>query len=549
MVPFKGLRTCFLAPVFLLFGVLAGFQAEAQRKYIVYLDGKPDPQFTLANPSAYLGPRSLARRTRNGIPIKFRDLPVSPSYIAQIKARGVNVLYASKWLNAILIETDSASAEQLSTLSFVKGNARKLTNAPFNSQENEYSNICAAPAAAMGPRATLESTDGQNAMLGMDAMQAAGNFGQGALVAVLDAGFPEVNTASPFQALRDSGRIKYTYDFVDHTEDVYGDHWHGTAVLSVMGATQAGIFTGGAPKADYVLLRTEDATPEAVDECFYWVMGAEKADSLGADVINSSLGYTRFDNPELNFSIQDLDGHKLFISRGAEQAADCGIVVVIAAGNEGQNPLWSGKISAPSDADSVLCIGAVFSDTVLAPFSSVGPSADRRIKPEVVAQGVDCALYDARVSMLSAANGTSFASPLVASLAAGLVAKFPDATAMQIRSAIIRSASQFTTPDTLFGHGVPNYRRASLLLTENRPRQSQSLVIYPNPVREGAQFKATTLDMNLLTDLVIYDNLGRTLGTQQANNGLFRAPDVPGVYRLFFSGNSRYTVQTLVVEP
>lgn len=543
MVRFRRLGLLILA----LTSLFSAAQGQ-QHKYIVYLNGKPDPQYSLSQPAAYLGPKALSRRAKNGIEIKFRDLPVSPSLISQVRNLGVTVHYASKWLNALLIETDSLHAIQVANLPFVVGSPQRLTKSFNKEEEDRYSNLCVAPmaASAMAPTAVQEETDTQNAILGMDVMHQEGNFGQGVLVAVLDAGFPDVNTASTYRALRDSSRIVYTYDFVDHNSLVYDDHWHGAAVLSVMAGTEPGNFTGGAPKANYILLRTENAIPEAVDECFYWVMGAERADSLGADVINSSLGYTRFDNPNLDFSLNQLDGHSLFISRGAEQAADCGIVVVISAGNEGGNPNWGGgKVGAPADADSILTIGAVFSDSILAPFSSVGPTADGRIKPDVVGQGVNDALYDARMGSLGFANGTSFSSPLVASLVTGLVSKFPNATAMDIRQAVINSGDRHSRPDTLFGNGLPNYGRAKSVLTGLKPLRSKALTMYPNPVKAG---KIIVLPQSL-SEVRAYDNVGKAIALRRNTEGKWLAPIAPGLYRFIWTVPAGMASGTLVVEP
>lgn len=209
--------------------------------------------------------------------------------------------------------------------------------------------------------------------------------GEGMLLGILDSGFDQADSLPAFQALRDRGGITYTEDLVAHDGDVFGDHWHGRSVLSVIAGELTGRFRGTAPMVDVVLLRTEDAESEYLVEEDNWVSGAERADSLGCDVLNTSLGYTTFDDSTQDHTWADLDGHTSRMSIAAGIAATKGMIPVNSAGNAGSST-WR-YLSIPADAEHILAVGAVNDAREVASFSSRGPSIDGRVKPDVSAVG------------------------------------------------------------------------------------------------------------------------------------------------------------------
>jgi subtilisin family serine protease len=366
------------------------------------------------------------------------------------------------------------------------------------------------------------------------------------LIGVLDAGFRNANTVGYLKPLFDEKRVLSTFDFVTKDSSVYEDDEHGVEVLSTMAATADGTLYGTAYKASYILLRTEDAATEKPIEEANWLMGAEYADSAGVDIINSSLGYFSFDPPYPSHVYTDLTGTRTLISRAAQWATEAGIVVVNSAGNEGTSA-WR-YIVAPADAPDVLAIGGVTSGNTQVSFSSIGPSADGRTKPDLAAlgSGVVIGLPNGRISY---GSGTSFASPLVAGLAAGFWQAHPRLTAAQVREALRRSGSQYASPDNRLGYGIPNFERAGVFSDALTP-----LVLYPNPfsnatplVVQWDKLGSTTTLNATLTDLT-----GRVLWRNQyPANGIatFVLPNLnlsTGVYLMqLVAGDQRRTVKVV----
>jgi len=319
-------------------------------------------------------------------------------------------------------------------------------------------------------------------MLKIDQLHNQGYTGKGMVVAVIDAGFNSADVMAVFDSLFDSGRLLGTRDFVQPGNNVFSPSLsvHGTMVLSTMAGNLPGQIIGTAPHASYYLFRTEDATAEYLMEEYYWVQAAEYADSLGVDVLNTSLGYTRFDNPAEDHTYEDMNGDTTPITIGADMAAAKGMLVVNSAGNEGANP-WH-YISAPADGDSVLAIGAVDPSGIYAYFSSVGPTADGRIKPDVVAQGYN-AIVASVPSGIAMASGTSFSSPILAGAATCLWQANPTYSNMEIYNAIKQSGSLSSNPNNQMGYGIPDFILANSLLVGNinEINYSSKINCYPNP--------------------------------------------------------------------
>jgi serine protease AprX len=486
----------------------------AVRKYLVYFRDKAASPYSVGQPQAFLSARSVQRRTRQGIAVKPRDLPVNPAYVAQVRAvPGVQVWYTSRWLNAAVVVCDASVLPTVLALPCVRTSgalnrpATQPTPAKLEPEE---------PATALnrlsGTPADYGIAFGQADMLGAVAMHDAGFRGEGMQIAVFDAGFPGVNTTAPFAPLLAENRVASTFNFVDKNTNVYLRDGHGTNCLSTMAANQVGTFIGTAPKATYRLCITEDTGSENPIEEANWLLAAEYADSCGVDVISSSLGYTTFDNPALSHTYADMNGRNTIAAQAATMAARVGMLVVNAAGNDGNAP-WH-YIGAPADADSIISVAAVTAALTRAGFSSYGPSADGRIKPDLAAQGGAAAIVSTSGTPVRG-NGTSFACPILAGMAAGFWQANPSLTAQQVISYLKQSATQAKAPDNSLGWGIPNFGKANELANPFVPLADLS--IYPNPLADGQDMLLnvpTDLRNQLLT-VRVYDMRGALVAEQQ----------------------------------
>lgn len=451
-----------------LLGTFTVAAQTAPLKHWVHFTSKTNPPagfaptpFDLSNPSEFLSERAIARRTVQGIGYSEDDLPVPPSYLsALLEVEGVvDVLVTSKWLNAATVQVADSSFDPatLEALPFVL-EVRDLATAQVPREPL---------AVAQSDRLLDTSAYGAGwlplAQLGGDHLHEQGYLGTGRWIAVIDAGFEFVDVLPVFEAARNEGRIHEGLDAM-HSPTVYDHHRHGTYVLGTMAGNLQDSLIGTAPAAEYWLYRSEDAYSEYVIEEDYWIYAAEHADSIGVDLINTSLGYSLFDDAAMNHGHEDLDGLTTNISIGMTMAADRGILCVTSAGNSGASA-WH-KITAPADAHGILAVGAVHASGEHAAFSGFGPSADGRVKPDVMALGV-AAGFPWPDSTIHYGNGTSFASPILCGLAACLWEAHPMATSAEVREAIIASASLFTMPNDSMGHGIPNFEIADALLTSS----------------------------------------------------------------------------------
>lgn len=466
--------------VFLL--ILLQMSAFSQNQYLIVFKDKANSTYAVSNPKQFLSDRSIQRRARQKIAVTERDLPPNASYLAEVSKTGAKILYKSRWLNAVLVDTDAATLAKILKLSFVKG----LEGA--GDIRNIRTNGIGKTDVTRNKLGTEGETDygysqTQLAMMGADKMHQKGFRGEGMLIGVLDSGFQNADQLSFFKDLFAEKRVIGTFDFVDRELNVYNDHTHGTSVLSCMAAYESGRIVGTAYKASYLLLRTEDVSSETKREEANWLFGAEMADSVGVDVINSSLGYSTFDSPSQNYKYSDMNGDRALATRAADWAAQAGILVVVSAGNEGDDE-WK-YIGTPADADSIIAVGAVTSTRNPALFSSYGPSFDGRIKPDLSAQGQGT-LVGTLTNSINYSNGTSFASPLLAGFATGFWQAFPELTNMQVREYLIRSASQYESPDTRVGYGIPDFDKAYEVaelekLLASLKKQGKDVVVFPNP--------------------------------------------------------------------
>ncbi|MFV8375412.1 S8 family serine peptidase [Flavobacterium sp. LB1P71] len=445
----------------------------------VYFNTKPNSQSYISTPLLMLSQRALDRRTNQNIVLDFKDVPVESSYVSQVKAvAGITVKAKSKWLNAIHVRGTQAIINSLKTFPFVTkvDFADKLLN-----QTGKITKSTKIKKVTKSKKTKIDYAYGTSAnqiqMLNGQLLHQHNYTGAGKIIAVLDAGFPGVNTAQPFQRLRDNNQILGGYNFVLRNPDFYTGASHGTSVLSSMGGYKENSLVGTAPDASYYLFITEDDTSENPVEESLWVEAAERADSLGVDIINTSLGYFEYDKSTYNHTYSEMNGTTAFISRGAEIAFSRGMIVVVSAGNSGGTA--DPYIAVPADAVSVIAVGAVKSSEVLASFSSIGPSSDGRIKPDVMAQGQSDVLSD-EFGNIVYANGTSFSSPIMAGMIACLWQANPSKTNIEIRQLIIKSADRYTVPDNQYGYGIPDFNLAvSNGLSLNT--FSDDFIIYPNP--------------------------------------------------------------------
>ncbi|PQJ32242.1 serine protease [Nonlabens arenilitoris] len=430
---------------------LAFGKAYAQELHAwIYFTDKPNVTASIASPQSILTQKAIQRKARHGIAIDDRDVPVNQNYVTQIQSQpGITYKTQSKWFNCVHVTGLETDINALFALSFVSSidfaDPTKMT------QINHHNKF----AQTTIPPLTYGNALNQIDMIGLNDLHDLGNTGSGVTIAVTDSGFPNVDTNPAFQQLRNNNGVAGGYDFVAGDNSYYGDHFHGARVLSIMAAHEAGNFEGSAPDAQYYLFRTEDVATETPVELSYWVAAAERADSLGVDVINVSLGYLSFDNPAESLSYTDLDGQTAFISRGANVAFEKGLFVVVSAGNSGTSTSHP-YISAPADAAGAFSIGSVTATEQLSNFSSTGPTFDNRLKPNVVAQGSGTALITENGALVSG-SGTSYSAPLISGAVACLIQAYPNLTPLQLKNAIEQSADNFMTPNNQFGYGIPDF--------------------------------------------------------------------------------------------
>jgi serine protease AprX len=466
-----------LLPVF-LFVVVAVSESKAQfTRYVVKFRDKGGTPYTFSNPGTYLSQRAIDRRVRYSIPIDSTDLPVSPSYITQIKnVPNVTVLNVSKWLNSISIQTTDPNAiTAINGLPFVQSTssiAARIDN-PFTAGlkfENEYSplNNSFLRAEQVSDNYYNYGTNSYNEihLHNGEFLHNIGLRGKGMQIAMLDNGFN--NYTSPalhaFDSARANNQVLGTWDFVGHEQNVSNDGSHGMSCFSTIVANIPGQFIGKAPQANFWLYQTEDNTSEYPIEEFNWACGAETADSAGADVISTSLGYTTFDNAGFDHTYADMNGNTTMAAIAADLAAKKGMLVFAAIGNSGA-AAWH-FLGTPSDGDSVIAVGAVSSGAIVANFSSYGPSSDGQIKPDMASIGV-AAVVQSSSGAVSPSNGTSFACPNMAGLGTCLWQGFPEFNNMKIRNALWQAGSIASTPDDRIGYGIPNMKIAFIILLKD----------------------------------------------------------------------------------
>ncbi len=534
---------------FLMLGISASFHAQTNYYFYVQFANKKNSPYSLSNPSAYLSARAIARRTTFSIPIDSTDLPVNPAYVSQIENLGVHVHCASKWMNGVTVKlTDSTKMSQVRTLPFVKF--------------VQYTGLLVGPALAPPVKVKQDQNAfnygiaaGQITQLNGTHLHDEGFRGKGIHVGVIDAGFTNVNVNTAFDSLRLQGRLLGTKDVVNPNSNIYSEDTHGAMVLSTMTGNLPGQYLGTAPDASFWLIRTEYSPTEYKVETDFWCSGIEFADSVGVDIATSSLGYYTFDDPTMSFSYADMTGKVSRASRAATIASKKGIVVLVAAGNEGQST-WH-YIGSPADADGIISVGAVTSTGVPSTFSSFGPSYDGRVKPEICATGTSSALVNTSGTP-SYGNGTSFATPIMAGMMACLLQKYksinPNPSVQSLLQSVFKTGNLFSSPTAQMGYGIPDFMAAEQnLFTLNSVPQTKTInfEISYNEVFKTLIIRLPNGNTPQNASVKIYSVMGKMLVNQPVTDSpivLRTFNFTPGIYAVCITENGKTETRKIVIS-
>lgn len=494
--------------IFLFLLLVSSFVGFSQEDARVYFKDKPGSQTYFDNPLTMLSQRALDRRANQGIALDNKDVPMYQPYIDQVIAStGITVKAKSKWFNCVHVNGSQADINALKNLPFVD-NIDFADNSIITTKRIATKKNKTTPVNKTAQSLTTfnyGNSANQIQMLNGHLLHQFNYTGTGKIIAVMDGGFPGVNTASPFARLRANNQILGGYDYVNRSTNFYTGISHGTSVLSLMGGFTENSLVGTAPDASYYLFITEDGANESPLELSNWVEAAEEADYLGVDIINTSLGYTTFDNPNYNFTYNDMNGSTTFISKGLDIAFSRGMICVVSAGNEGNNP-WH-YISAPADAVNALTIGAVKADETYATFSSQGPTFDGRVKPDVTAQGQYPYVSDATGNITNSGSGTSYSGPIVTGMVACLWQALPSKTNQEIKQLITQSADRYAAPTVEFGYGIPDFSLALSNGLSVANASKNDFVVYPNPATDSI---SVTLAEGFNTgNVILYTVLGQ----------------------------------------
>ncbi|MDD4967987.1 MAG: S8 family peptidase [Paludibacter sp.] len=538
---------CGLLIVFLFIGTGIA-QAQTSFYFYVQLKDKNNTPYSLSRPGEFLSQRAIARRTAYGMVCDSTDVPVNTSYLQQIRNLGIPVHSFSKWMNgATVLLTDSSKMSQVRGLPFVKF--------------VEYTGKLVGPVLSPQVKSSVKSTfdygiaAGQINQLNGTGLHTEGFRGKGMQVGVIDAGFMNVNVNPCFDSLRLQGRLLGTKDIIYPASNIYAEDGHGAMVLSTMTGNLPGQFLGTAPDASYWLIRTEYAATEYKVETDFWCTGIEFADSVGVDVATSSLGYSLFDDVSMNFTYADMNGKVSRASRAANLASKKGIVVLVAAGNEG-SASWH-YISSPSDADGIITVGAVTSTGISSSFSSFGPSSDGRVKPELCATGSASALVNTAGSP-GYGNGTSFATPIMAGMVTCLLQKYKAIDSLvdipTLLNSVFKSGSLYNNPTAQMGYGIPNFFQAEQnLKTFDSIRRvvKDNVNIGYNPTYHTLAIRFTDGRSPLNATVRIYSMTGSllvNLQLKEATTVLQTNNYQPGIYAVSISTNGKVETKKLIIR-
>ena len=511
-------RLSVLMTLLLMIGVTAYPQIAPNRYWVQFTDKNNTP-YSIDRPEEFLSERSIQRRVKYGVALDEKDIPVNPYYIKAVENAGATILNPSKWLNGVTIETSSNSVlDAIEKLPFVK-KTRALQDVPLKQMiKNESFMYEMKPEAIVetkGSRGYYGSAHTQIELLNGISLHNKGYRGEGIWIGICDSGFQGADVHNAFKSMRDENRLLGTKDFVYKNGVVYSDDHHGTSCLGLMAASIPNVYVGTAPKASYFLCRTENINSENIIEEYNWVSAAEYMDSLGIDMISTSLGYIGFDDPDTSHDYDDFDGKTCIITIGSEIASSRGILCVAAAGNEGDKDFP--YVGGPGDGKNVLTVGGVKSDGSRTAFSSIGPTYDGRIKPDVMSFA-----YAVTVASPSGGfyqgNGTSFAAPSLAGMLACYWQARKDVPESKIREIIKQSSNNYLSPNNEYGYGIPDFEKAlDLLNLENCDilGEKNLFSVYPNPSNGVVKF-SLNYDVNVVVQ--VFDMFGKMMYVYDNHN-------------------------------
>ncbi|MDA3883201.1 MAG: S8 family serine peptidase [Bacteroidales bacterium] len=538
--------------------------AQNGSRYRVSFADKENSVFSVDEPEMFLSARAIERREKFSIPVTEQDFPVNQWYIDSVVTYNAVFCNSSKWFNSIVVAIDSANEkktlEKIHKLPFVRECVRvaKLTKA--HPQKLALADTIPVSSFSLDDVVTMNPEDfygisyDQIAIVNGANMHKDGYMGKGMLVAVLDAGFLHVDSAQVLQHLWRNNQIVDYKDFSGQNIPIFEEANHGAAVLSLIGGFLPGTLVGTAPQASFLLLRTEEGHTEYPVEEENWIAAIEYADSAGADVANTSLGYSTFDEDTMDYVYTDMNGKTARISQASQIAAAKGMLLVTSAGNSGLTE-WQ-YITAPADADSIITVGAINQDSSLCYFSSQGPSPDKRIKPEVVTLGMRPAVMCPPGNVKKSSAGTSFSAPLMTGMVTCLWQEFPDLSAQKIREAVIFSAHKKHIPDGYFGYGIPDFEKArKYLRLELFETVLQYARVYPNPFTKELKVEVLYAEYDTL-DIHIFSSVGRVVFSEKVPlTGYVNEYSItelshlnPGVYVVVISCGSVHYVQKITKQ-
>ena len=502
MIKSEVMKIVVTAGMLFLGGLFLSAQQIASDVYWIYFTDKSGTPFQLDQPEDFLSQRSIERRAWQGLSIDQRDMPVNDSYVEGIRELGIEVKHVSRWLNGVAMKgIDQGQFDQVEALPYTTISPWEPDDptiyTPPKPTGSRFSQPLETP-----PDFSYGVAREQVSMLNIPHLHNAGYTGGGVWVAVLDAGFRDVDSLPSFQPMIGDGRLLGTRNFVQEKSVFREKASHGMYVLSVMASEWDGYVVGSAPHATYFLCTTEDVDQETRIEELAWVEAAEFVDSLGFDVINTSLGYGDMDGFQFDYQYADMDGKTTFISRAASLTASRGILACNSAGNQG-NKSWY-YITAPADATDILAVGAVDSSANLAWFSSRGPTVDQRTKPDIVGMGVITG-FQSHFGGLARANGTSFSSPLLAGAVASLWQAVPEHSAKEMIQLVTGSGDQYDQPDNLYGYGLPDF---AMILGALEATTGNQMKVFPNPATDRVMLAVPGSSQGTYT-LRFYDLSGR----------------------------------------
>lgn len=486
--------------------ILPGVASGQVNRYMVFFDSKDTAFYAMADPAVFLSEKAIERRIRQGIDVTAMDFPVNNAYVQGVRATGAEVYFRSRWTNGVLVQCEASLIPAIGALPYVSDIEFVAPNPRLPGQGRRTLTQRRRNTTSGG-----SETRTQLEMLGIHEMHADNFRGEGITIAVFDGGFAGVDQTGPFAGIFEEGRFdeSASYDFARNSGSVFQYDDHGTEVLSVIGAYVPDGYTGGAYKATFQLYVTEDVASEYRIEEYNWLFAAERADSAGADIINSSLGYYDLDLVDMQYTQEQMDGKTAVVTRAAQWAADRGILVVCSAGNEGTKP-WR-IVTAPADAVDVIAVANVNPFGVVSASSSRGPTADGRIKPDLAALGTQVRTVRANGN-LGFSSGTSLASPLLASLAAGVWQRYPHLTNKEVIQLLKESGSNAKTPDNNIGFGIPNYVR---LLKLMESLEEKKFDIFPNPVKDTVNIRPYHPDYVKSIRMEIISAMGKKIGDNE----------------------------------